>query len=114
MYLQHIRCSNCGKHPSPFVCARHRRPISVSSGSGEHINYQYGLRLGLQMPSYLKPFSDLLVISIRVSPKLYKIGNIANKGVHGEQQNKFSKKNASSDDKAHDLLVYTLMPCQLS
>ena len=36
------------------------------------------------------------VAVIRVFPELYKVGNIVNKGLHGRQQNKFSKKNELS------------------
>ena len=51
---------------------------------------------------------DLSYWLIWVFPKLYKVGNAANKGLHGEEQNKFCKKIISSVDRAQNLLVYTL------
>ena len=45
--------------------------------------------------------------------KLYKVGNLANKGLHVEDQNNFSKKEAPVGDRTQDLLVITLMPSWL-
>ena len=36
--------------------------------------------------------SLFVFLNISVFPKLYKVGNAANKGLHREEQNKFSQK----------------------
>ena len=50
-----------------------------------------------------------LLVFNQVFPKLYKVSNVGNKGSHWEQQNKFSKKIASSGDWTQNLLIITLM-----
>ena len=44
-----------------------------------------------------------------VLPDICKVGNIANKGLHGEEQKKFSQKIAPIGDCTHDLFIITHM-----
>ena len=41
----------------------------------------------------------------QVFPKLYKVGNVVNKGSRGEEQNKFSQKIAPSGDQTQDTML---------
>ena len=59
-------------------------------------------------------YDEFLIILNRVFPKLYKVGNVANKGLHREKQNKFNQKLAFSGDWNQDLLIIMPMLYSLS
>ena len=55
------------------------------------------------------PDFDLQMIRlIRFFPKLHKVSNIANRGLHGEEQDKFSK-NCHQANWTQDFLIITLI-----
>ena len=63
---------------------------------------------------HLPDTENFVPMKIEFSQNYTKLGTLPTKVYTGNSKNEFSKKNLSSENRAKDFLMFTLMPCLLS